>query len=517
MTELYNPESLKVPCDEDDYDYNLTCTDLFLRTKIVYDGDFFIAIVPKGTVIYTGTLAQNEMLLYSFGNLMLRDGPDTFDPEIYAMAGPSWFSNLKVAARYAHDKTCPECIYSYKLKRDLKLIVLSNAYNLAKLAFIFLEDKSMVAGLYFMFDGLEDLVARLMKYQDKDIPNWLTPKLVEECGFKITRNSEYRKDFDTSFGLLQYFMSKNSKYRGYMSPTIKHSHGNFHEEIMIFNPPSVLKRNYSDPHDASNKAAIISPGPVLQAFQKRYDTSRNIDVNHWDNTKWDYTVWTLLYTEKIIERYKQHKFLNISPSDTRFIAFVALIHEVSDDYEDLAHELGVTLDKARRDIIRIVQDRHTDFEAIVDIVSKEPSQYLTKTDEDEQIFNVDIPLCDDFKSHNMTTKCNKKLEKFMEYIPEDNLVTLLNKHYGDLDKLQLTTLIIISIAHVLGLTPFGRGRLKYIKRDGPIIYNRLKHLVASSHYFPIRNQYRSALGEPNRSMLMRKIGIIIGEIALINL
>lgn len=40
MTELYNPESLKVPCDKDDYDYNLTCTDLFLRTKVVYDGDF---------------------------------------------------------------------------------------------------------------------------------------------------------------------------------------------------------------------------------------------------------------------------------------------------------------------------------------------------------------------------------------------------------------------------------------------------------------------------------------------
>lgn len=126
-------------------------------------------------------------------------------------------------------------------------------------------------------------------------------------------------------------------------------------------------------------------------------------------------------------------------------------------------------------------------------------------------------MCDDFKSHNLTTKCNKTLEKFMEYIPEDNLITLLNKYYGDLDKLQLTTLIIISIAHVLGLTPFGRGRLNYIKRDGPIIYNQLKHLVASSHYFPIRNQYRSALGEPNRSMLMRKIGVIVGEIALVNL
>jgi hypothetical protein len=75
MTELYNPESLKVPCDKDDYEYNL-------RTKVVYDGDFFIAIVPKDTVIYTGTRAQNEMLLYSFGNLMLQEDPDTFGSEI---------------------------------------------------------------------------------------------------------------------------------------------------------------------------------------------------------------------------------------------------------------------------------------------------------------------------------------------------------------------------------------------------------------------------------------------------
>lgn len=366
-----------------------------------------------------------------------------------------------------------------------------------------------------MFNGLEDLVKCLVKHQDTNL-QWLTPKLVEECGFKIARNSEYRNDFDTSFGLLQYFMSRKSKYRGYVSPTMKSSYGNFHEEIMIFNPPSVLKRNYSDPQDASNKADIITPGPVLQAFQKRLDISRNKDINQWDNTRWDYTVWTLLYTEKIIERYKQHKFLNLSPSDTRFIAFVALIHEGSDDYEDLARELGVILDQERRDIIHIVQQRYSHLETIVNIVSEDPSQYLTRTGYD-QIFNVDIPMCDDFKSHNLTTKCNKTLEKFMEYISKDNLVTLLNKYYGDLDKLQLTTLIIISIAHVLGLTPFGRGRLNYIKRDGPIIYNQLKHLVASSHYFPIRNQYRSALGEPNRSMLMRKIGVIVGEIALINL
>ena len=83
MTELYNPESLKVPCDKDDYDYNLTCTDLFLRTKVVYDGDFFFFFFPKDTVIYTGTRAQNEMLLYSFGNLMLQEDPDTFGSEIY--------------------------------------------------------------------------------------------------------------------------------------------------------------------------------------------------------------------------------------------------------------------------------------------------------------------------------------------------------------------------------------------------------------------------------------------------
>jgi len=470
--------------------------------------------MPAGSKVYAGTLAQDEMLLHSFGSVILNSrAPDDFPDHIYQNTGPSWFGGQKEASLYAFLKGCPECIYVFTLKEDTNLIVLPNAYNLAKLVFMFStgreEDDEVVDGLYEMFPGLDQLIEDLTQsgeyYMRKDPVRWLTIEMVQKSHFNIKRLSHGDVDFGVSYRLMQLFKDYKLKYSGYMAPAIKKvDSGFFHEEVMFFNPYTTLERDVSDPLDASNTAVKMSAGPALQEFRKKLETRGRLD----DNTQWDYTVWSLLYAEKVLARYRRSDFLNLDSSDARFIAFATLVHEVYDGYEELARELGVTLDHPRREILLMVHRRYDQFEDIVDLVAENPEEYIQ--DSGSYLFNVEIPPCDDFREQQFVDKCNAELIRDMRVFPKDKLLSLLDDYFRDLNPLQLTTLVIVSIAHVLGMTPYGRGRVTTYGGS-----KDLKNLVASSQYFPINNQYRSAKGSPERSMTMRKIGIMLGQITLI--
>ncbi len=520
MTELYDQKILRVSCDDRN---TVNCTDLFLQTEVTFDGRFYVAKIPAGTKFYTGTLAQDEMLVHSFGTVMLKggldisdvgiqvNGPDQFPSQLYQETGPSWFGGKRDASMYASLKNCSECVYVYTLKRDAIFLVLPNAYNLAKLFFAFLTNKEegICEGLCEIFPGLDKLIEKLVQtpeYINRKTPlNWMKIDLIKSIGYDIRRMSYGEIDFYVSVAIKKLFEQTTIKYDGYMAPSTKKVDSTmFHEEVMLFNPYTTLDRDFTNPIDASNTAVKFSTGPILQAFRERLE---NTGLPN-DNTQWAYTVWSLLYAEKLIERFKMQQFLNLDSTDTRFIAFATLVHEISDDYEELARELGVTLDQSRREIIKLVQSRFDHFEDIVHEVNKNPSDYFT--DSNEYLFNVEIPYCEDFREPKLVSKCNDELSRDMKIYPKEKLTSLIERYYGDLNRLQLETLLIVSIAHVLGRTPYGRGRVT--KYDGSL---HLKNLVASSHYFPINNQYRVALGSPKRSMIMRKIGIIIGQIALI--
>jgi sulfur relay (sulfurtransferase) DsrC/TusE family protein len=83
-----------------------------------------------------------------------------------------------------------------------------------------------------------------------------------------------------------------------------------------------------------------------------------------------------LYTEKILEYYQRSSYLNLSPSDSKFIAFVALIYKADDEtIRKIAQDYNVELNDDRISIIKLVQDKHKQFEDIVNIVSKDIKKY----------------------------------------------------------------------------------------------------------------------------------------------
>lgn len=536
--ELYNPAILHIPCvDDDDYQ----CTEIFSDGQMSFDGNFYVYTMPAGKKVFAGSLAQDHMLLHTFstGFLFTVEGPDNIPEEIFHRTGPSWFGGYNVASIYSRMKECPECVYVFTLKRDVTLIVLSNAYNLAKIAFeisdgnFHLEEddetdeandedtddgtdedetfaeraarelsrQRQVPLLYRMFPGLEELYSRLAPF--KKGSNWLTPILVEEQmrGLVINRVSNGPLDFNFSVGLMMYLRDNNLNYSGYMSPSFSNT---FHEEVMFLNPYEVLTRDFTDPRDASNAAVRVTQGPVLQRYSDQLSQKKERGQG---GTVWAHTVWALLYAEKIISRYR--KVVNLDGIDSRFIAFATLVHEVPN--EELASELGVPLDDERRRILRMTADRYPEFEKIVNRVASDPGSYVIFDREKLSmgIYDIDHPPCEDFRDSEDARYCEKKLTEELTIKMGPKLAVLFNNYSEGMSKLAVITLLVVSMAHVLGLTPYGRGRVS--RHGGSLL---LRNLVASSHYFPINNQYQSDVGSPDRSNLMRRVGIAIGDMCI---
>lgn len=521
--ELYNPAILHIPCVDDG---NYQCTEIFSDGRMSFDGNSYVYTMPAGKKVFAGSLAQDHMLLHTFssGFLWTVEGPDNIPEKIFHRTGPSWFGGYNVASIYSKMKDCPECIYVFSLKRDVTLLVLSNAYNLAKIAFEISDGNFQfeeetgdetgdetgelshlrqvkVPSLYRMFPGLEELYGRLAPF--KNGSNWLTPKLVEEQmrGLVINRVSKAHIDFNFSVGMMMYFRDNNLNYSGYMSPSFSNT---FHEEVMFLNPYDVLTRDFTDPRDASNAAVRVTQGPVLQWYSDQLSQKKERGQG---GTVWAHTVWALLYAEKIISRYR--KVVNLDGIDSRFIAFATLVHEVPN--EELASELGVPLDDERRRILRLTADRYPEFEKIVNRVASDPGSYVIFDREKLSmgIYDIDHPPCEDFRDSEDARYCEKKLTEELTIKMGPKLAALFNNYSEGMSKLAVITLLVVSMAHVLGLTPYGRGRVS--RHGGSLL---LRNLVASSHYFPINNQYQSDVGSPDRSNLMRRVGIAIGDMCI---
>ncbi len=510
--DLHDPNILHVPCVDDDDNYQ--CSDIFSDSQITFDGNFYVYTMPAGKKVYAGSLAQDYMLLHTFSTSYLYyvNEPDNISEEVFHNTGPSWFGGYKVASIYSRMKGCPECIYVFTLKKDLTLLVLSNAYNLVKIAFEISDgnfklevdegDEDTSPLIYRIFPGLEELYHRLIPF--KKGSNWLTPQLVEDQmrGLTIRRVSEGNTDFNFSVGMIVYCRANRLNYSGYMAPSFA-GDGGFHEEAMFFNPYEVLERDFSDPRDVSHTAVKVTQGPILQQYQ--YQLSRKMESGQGGSV-WTHTVWALLYAEKIISRYR--KVINLDGVDGRFIAFATLVHDVPGYHEELASELGVPLDNDRRRILQVVSQRYDEFEKIVRMVADDPEHYVIfdRSAMSMGIYDIEHPPCEDFRDSNDIRYCEKKLTEKLTVKIGPRLVVLLDKYSAGLSKLTTITLLIVSMAHVLGLTPYGRGRLG--DHGGSL---RLKNLHASSHHFPINNQYQSEVGSPERSGMMRRVGITIGD------
>lgn len=470
----------------------------------MFDGNYYVIKIPADFKVFNGTEAHEAMLFYPFSTVKLSEVAEKGYSHLdFDDVGPSWFGPYNVAQIYSTRKNCKECIYVFTFTKEVSVIVLSNAYNLMKLALVSEEMSSLLCKMYTIEELLS--IVRPEIEHGKE----LTQDLVDSCMTKlsqpITRKLSYTEvDYDFAIKLKQCIQEH---YAGYMSPKIRRTDSDryFHEEIVIFNPIVSMTRDY-DNRD------------VLNHYEKNGSRTENLlkyinllnqsgEVSELGGTQWSHTVWTLLYTEKILEYYQRSSYLNLSPSDSKFIAFVALIYKADDEtIRKIAQDYNVELNDDRISIIKLVQDKHKQFEDIVNIVSKDIKKYINMVKfKYEPMIDFDTHHCDDYKSPD-DVDCKRfkyRGKLYITYKPLDKLIEV----YKHMNRLEASTLLIISIASVIGMQPFGKHRLDE--------YNRvrvLKYLNASSKYFPIPNEYQTNPGSKDRSDTMKKLGMFIGHL-----
>lgn len=538
---MFDPKTLQIPCSDSnlpphifslrtrEYDYRLIdrqdCTELFSNINIYFDGEYYVADLPPGFKLYAGTLAQDHMLMYTYASIKMISQYQPMrlllKPEDFQSSGPSWFGGRKIATYYAKDKRCSECIYAFKTTRKTTMLVLPNIYNLVKLAINTIKRNGEFRNYYYAFTGLEKFVNVVLssyndskdeslskdtKWLEQDNLEWLTPSYISKLNYNkelITRRSEGSADYLMSIEIKKMYANV---YNGYISPFINNGGIRFHEEVMMSNPNQDLMRDFSDPIDIYNEK--ILQGPVLKSFIAEMD----IKVSN-DNTQWDYTVWSLLYAEKLLERYGLSRYLNITSDDRRYISFITLVlrHPHSPIIEDLARELKVTLDPIRWNILDMVSKRYHEFEEIVREVSINPTDYvIDKRPFMYRGFKIDRPHCNDYK-RNYRDYCLSELDRNLNIQATEKLSDMFKRYHSGLTSLEFSTLLVVSIAHVLGLIPYGTGRITVY--SGP---HNLYKINAKSQYFPILNRYRTAYGTPQRATIMRKFGVNLGELAIQN-
>jgi hypothetical protein len=188
-----------------------------------------------------------------------------------------------------------------------------------------------------------------------------------------------------------------------------------------------------------------------------------------------------------------------------------LRHPHSPIIEDLARELKVTLDPIRWNILDMVSKRYHEFEEIVREVSINPTDYvIDKRPFMYRGFKIDRPHCNDYK-RNYRDYCLSELDRNLNIQATEKLSDMFKRYHSGLTSLEFSTLLVVSIAHVLGLIPYGTGRITVY--SGP---HNLYKINAKSQYFPILNRYRTAYGTPQRATIMRKFGVNLGELAIQN-
>ena len=331
--------------------------------KYYFDGTFNVVEFPKGMSLYHGsvnlTAAGYSYPLPTYYDL---SSPDTMlesDKRLVRVARqqdinqqdnkkfkkmiltrdsnltPGWYGDYEVAAAYAaamgkygkaKDKVCYNsekrgCIYAYKLKDNIKLILMSDAYNVAVL----------LAGIH-KGRSSEDM-ATSFKEKYGVFPDVLLDAIRQDYGINddissYIRCSEDGDCFHPLKKLLNKLNRESSRFSNYALPNLLCKYSATHDyagfgnhrtrnrdksvrmaEVILCNPHSSLERDYDSPVDWQHNP---SPAPssdsvelgsgirlprLLIETMKQYSTS-NMSFHGGD--PYDHSVWTALWAEEAI-------------------------------------------------------------------------------------------------------------------------------------------------------------------------------------------------------------------------
>lgn len=498
-----------------------------------FDGIFNLVKFPKGMKLYHGSanLANNvvDMPLgiayyepYDGKNPIdthkLTELAKTSDESIPELVGENfdinagWFSDPNVAKIYSTYTTnttlksnCNQkCIYAYTLKRDIVMFLLSDSYNIMKLLNSIMPTE-MKRYLREMF-GLPPEI----QYKQSKEPF---------SRIYIQRNRISKRDYDLPFTKwLCSEIIKKYGYSGYASPPLDSTfHKEFHQEFMFCNALKYLKRDYGSPIDWQQY--VHEPThPLLGALIQQYNLYHTTNVNFHAGNLLEHSIWTLLYTEKLVDKYTK-----LNDENKRLIAYTALIHDIG--------KMG-RLDKT----VPNIKTKNLVYFDVPDH-PEVGAQYLIKGE---------LPLVDpntltitgSLKLFDLTKEMGVNTDKLyivasmvaLHWLYGSEVVSKLNQGenpqyiydryvYMCIDKLSTLNLlqyykqkqyilfmfqglIMLSIADVLGMQPYGQKRLEEKLHSS---------INAKSKFFPVTNVSKVYRGNDIFVKSMRRNGIQYGN------
>jgi len=532
--------------------------------------------IPAGFKMYAGTSGADKMYMHKR------------IPEEYA-----WYGGLEVATNYSED-SCPgeelgTCRYAFKLRKKSRFILLSEPYNLYQLYYL-IQDQETRDRLSNAFLGLKRITDFSFFINVLDPRNRLenfpdAMDIAREDGIvDIFTDSNASPDKVSEYPILRYSETTNDDlliksiyplmkkmgYQGYVGFNMKNfrvdDYGGwqtFHEEILVINPKELLERDFRDPKDFSNS----SEEERMAILKDRKDYVPEIS---------DHSVWTLLYVEKLLNRYGSR--WKIDDDSRQVVALAALVHEGDiNDITRMASGLGVSLTKKMVSTIECVQKNYRLLERYVRQVSKNFDRYIiieTKeySNENQEEFYIpcpealvarrkpqpaedevcvsqkvyktkptidnkysivkknqirpltylvkDTPNCDYYLHDKVKQKCleDARREVKISRGPDfDSLKVEYLKEVSTLcqDEMSMKAILLVSMASTIGLVPYGAGHINQGRID--IEKNQVRSYMAFSTTFPqIKNRFLTDLVPEHydRSREMRKVGLVVSELMI---
>ena len=465
-----------------------------------FDGEFNVVKFEKGMTLYHGSAAlANYVAEYPIGpefykaNETIKNGQlskqDVMkDHSIQTMLttknkiSPSWYADLHVGKIYSGQVNDPtlmqnctgKCINAYKTKKDIILLLLDDDYNIAKL-YLEITKQNKIEEL----KRLETMFG--INRQSFNKTNDKNPFK----RFQINKNRQSRRDIDLPFAdflMEKYIIPKGySGYGATATPSSVHYGGEFHLEIILSNPPMLLKRDLENPYDWQYSKKQQTEDQKKFFNSMKMFKSYNTDFHSGDLL--EHSIWSLLYTEKLLESDLFPDALKDKEIIKKVISFASLIHDIGKFHSD--EELnGVTFNNQTNTFVYRLVDNHPEYgykmvmgEMPIPIYSIENNQLKTDFLTFKQLFDIFLPeLINDIDREIYTLliafiirnhwlfgkwlsgiKININEQDYKKFIQDLIHVPGLACHKDF--HLIIISLIIVSLSDIYGTQPYGIERL----------------------------------------------------------
>lgn len=534
-------------------DFGLT-RDYFDCGTYFFDGMFNVIKFPKGMSIYHGSaVLANALAEFPAGirfydqngrnvpvdlNIAVTSEDDIEELMVQAGANivPSWYGDLDIAKLYSntrnYDRLCGDrCVFAFKLKKDCVFFNLNNDYNIAKILAersVPVEQKTNLINMF----GLSDLNRYNPSTLNEDIiRNHLTLRDGNNIKF-VNKNRNSSRAWDIPFGSwLCGSVIQTFGYSGYAAEkqiTTNHG-GQFHLEIVFCDPFKWLSRDYNNINDWQHSLGYdrIPDNDLRKIYieqLKLYDTT---NVNWHAGNLYEHSVWTLLFSEYLMNNPYYRWFNYLENNTKKITAFIAFIHDIGKMFpiriEGLDSEIAryngerkVYVYNAIREH-PLIGENYINGELPFPIMNNETNtvaEYMNinnlfnsfglELDEEDLLIYKQIaskligmhwdfgdrfvrPVNQDRSERNIQTRTNNFLN--FVYTQVKNNLPVINEPVDF--KIFITMLIVISLADILATQPFGVNRFENNPGEAEAELNK------RSVFFPfIKNVSKNYKGGP---------------------